>query len=358
MTHGKYWYLRNNVAGLRDALIAALLLAACAPLAQADEAQDIALRYSAYCSVCHGDDGDGDSHAVQGLVPPPKDFSDPAFVRSTSRERLIEVIRDGKPGTAMVAWNSRLSDAEIAELADYLIDNFMRPQRVGQAPAAHVAPRDEALVIYQESCSVCHGDDGAGAVWGQESLATAPRDFTTLAALEELTRERMITAVTYGRPGTPMPGFSTQLTAEQIAAVVDHIRGRFMQPADAAGHEIMTQASASKQDSVAYHAQPLPGGLRGDPAIGRSYYMANCVECHGMAGDGQGPRAYFIFPKPRSFMDPATQEILNRPRLFTGIRDGVAYKEMPAWSKVMSDQQIADIAEFVYREFISEESAE
>jgi mono/diheme cytochrome c family protein len=78
----------------------------------------------------------------------------------------------------------------------------------------------------------------------------------------------------------------------------------------------------------------------------------NCVACHGAAGDGDGPRAYFIFPKPRNFLDPATQQILNRPRLFGGISDGVIGKEMPAWNKVLENQDIADIAEFVYLEFI------
>ena len=32
----------------------------------------------------------------------------------------------------------------------------------------------DAKRIYQESCSVCHGDDGRGAVWGQTSLAVPP----------------------------------------------------------------------------------------------------------------------------------------------------------------------------------------
>ena len=32
----------------------------------------------------------------------------------------------------------------------------------------------DAATIYAETCSVCHGDDGRGAVWGQASLATPP----------------------------------------------------------------------------------------------------------------------------------------------------------------------------------------
>jgi cytochrome c5 len=59
----------------------------------------------------------------------------------------------------------------------------------------------DAERLYQESCSVCHGDDGRGAVWGQASLSVPPRNFRTAESREELTRERMIASVTAGRPG-------------------------------------------------------------------------------------------------------------------------------------------------------------
>ena len=49
------------------------------------------------------------------------------------------------------------------------------------------------------------------------------------------------------------------------------------------------------------------------------------VALHGAEGDGNGRRAYFIFPKPRNFLDPATQQTFNRPRLYSGIADGVIY---------------------------------
>jgi hypothetical protein len=70
------------------------------------------------------------------------------------------------------------------------------PFGVADADAAIDAER-----IYQESCSVCHGDDGRGAVWGQASLSVPPRNFRTAESREELTRERMIASVTAGRPG-------------------------------------------------------------------------------------------------------------------------------------------------------------
>ena len=215
----------------------------------------------------------------------------------------------------------------------------------------------DAATIYAETCSVCHGDDGRGAVWGQASLATPPRNFRTEESRLELTRERMIASVTAGRPGTPMPGFATQLNADEIAAVVDYVREQFMAPDE-------TAASAPQQPLLPGNTEygpvgPQPvraestGKFQGDAGRGALLYANNCVDCHGADGGGDGPRAYFIFPKPRNFHDPSTRNYLTRRNLYNGIKFGVVGKEMPAWGKVWSDEEIADVAEYVYVQFIA-----
>ena len=216
--------------------------------------------------------------------------------------------------------------------------------------------------IYQESCSVCHGDDGRGAVWGQASLSVPPRNFRTAESRHELTRERMIASVTAGRPGTPMPGFGTQLSIPEIMAVVDWIRSEFMtseEPVVSSPHG--GQLPGNTEYGPIGQAQPrqaLPDDYAGDPGRGALLYAQNCVACHGANGSGDGPRAYFIFPKPRNFNDAATREYLSRQNLYNGIKFGVVGKEMPAWGKVLSDSQVADLTEYVYRQFITAEDAE
>jgi len=326
--------------------------------AVAADPSEVAKRYADLCSVCHGDHGQGAMHAQQGMIPAPRNFTDPAFASTTNRERMIDVIQNGKPGTAMIAWKSMIDTEETAKLADYIIENFTSGKSEFNTVAEHiVAPiENDAAVIYQESCSVCHGDDGKGAIWGQESLAMPPRDFTTEATRRELTRDRMIAAVTFGRPGSPMPGFGTQLNSDQVEAIVDYIRTRFIlrEAGDRLGISNSPDISQMGNPiaSGTYHEKPYPDGLNGNFARGRAIYMGNCVTCHGADGAGDGPRAYFIFPRPRNFLEQATQEILNRPTLFRGIRDGVVGREMPAWGKVMDDQTIADISEYVYQQFI------
>jgi mono/diheme cytochrome c family protein len=102
-------------------------------------------------------------------------------------------------------------------------------------------------------------------------------------------------------------------------------------------------------------ARPLPNGLKGDVAAGRKFYNANCATCHGVKGDGQGPRAYFINPKPRVFTSAESRAILNRPVLFAATSEGRRGSEMPAWDKVLSPQEIADVSEYVFRAFIQPE---
>lgn len=222
--------------------------------------------------------------------------------------------------------------------------------------AADAAEPIDAATIYAESCSVCHGDDGRGAVWGQASLSVPPRNFRTAESRSELTRERMIASVVAGRPGTPMPGFGTQLDLQQISAVVDYIHENFMTPPENANPDVPGLPGNTAYGPIGGSAQkaaPARGDFDGDAARGAILYAANCVDCHGANGGGDGPRAYFIFPKPRNFHDPATREYLDRGNLFNGIKFGVVGKEMPAWGKVWSDEQIADVAEYVYRQFLT-----
>ena len=92
--------------------------------------------------------------------------------------------------------------------------------------------------------------------------------------------------------------------------------------------------------------------LKGDAAAGRKFYDANCATCHGIKGDGQGPRAYFINPKPRVFTSEESRNLLNRPAIYAGVSAGRRGTEMPAWDKVMTPQEMADVSEYVFRSFI------
>lgn len=113
------------------------------------------------------------------------------------------------------------------------------------------------------------------------------------------------------------------------------------------------KAHAQSATAIADMSLPMPFGLKGDPDKGRIFFMGNCFTCHGVKGDGNGPRAYFITPPPRDFLLETSRQRLNRPVLFEAITNGRLGTNMPAWGKVLNNQEIADVAEFVFENFIS-----
>ena len=289
---------------------------------------------------------------------------------------MIQAVSNGKPGTAMTGFRSQLSPPQIAQLVDYIRKNFMY-DRVGKSILKNQG--NDGKSIYALTCSVCHGEDGAGATWGKTSFNPPPVNFALMDKVRDLPRERMINSVTHGRPGTAMTAFATQLNKKEVAAVVDYIRNTFMidstnehavnKVAKITAHRQQSRAAStvgmavlhdsSKESDTLQHAtdaqlfkQPISATLQGNAQTGHAYYLQNCIACHGTSGKGDGPRAYFIYPRPRNFTHPASKARFNRPVLFNAIKQGVSGREMPAWGKVLSDQQIADITEYVFQTYI------
>jgi len=259
-------------------------------------------------------------------------------------------------GTAAIALALLASAAQAAEPGSRSRGSEVRPD-----------------LIYHNYCSVCHGDRGDGRSRARGSLNPPPADFTTPQAKKELTRERMIGAVVAGRAGTAMTSWTTQLSQKEIEAVVDYILGTLMAGRTAPGTAGATAPGAlpgvsgtSAHGGRARDAAPAPkadlsapfaGNKVGNAARGKAFYDANCATCHGATGDGKGPRAYFINPKPRNFLDESARATYNRPALFAAVSMGRPGTEMPAWRKVLDEQQVADVAEYVFRAFIQPPAA-
>src|SRR6185369_6097195 len=229
--------------------------------------QTPAALYHNYCSVCHGDNGDGQSRASGSLKPPPRDFTTPQAMQELTRERMLAAVKGGVPGTAMMAWKTQLNDAQIASVVDYVRDTFMR--------ASVAADASRGRQIYARTCSVCHGDRGAGSMWASANLRPAPRDFSAPQARAELTRERMLASVAGGRPGTAMSGYGGKFSAEDIAAVVDR------QP----GHEAAAAAGPARRchggpQVLRRQLRHLPWRQRRRPGPARLLHQSETARLH------------------------------------------------------------------------------
>jgi mono/diheme cytochrome c family protein len=71
------------------------------------------------CMNCHGQQGDGAGPIGTALVPPPRNFTCGATMKTISDGQMFWVIKDGSPGTGMMAFPG-LSDDEVWQVIHYL----------------------------------------------------------------------------------------------------------------------------------------------------------------------------------------------------------------------------------------------
>jgi cbb3-type cytochrome c oxidase subunit III len=105
---------------------AALLLASSAFAAPA-KPDGKAIFNEQHCSMCHGPDGKG----FAAIHTP--DFTDPKWQASKTDKQLLDAIKNGVKGTAMMPFEGKLSDAEIHALVDYV--RSLNPAKKGKAEA-------------------------------------------------------------------------------------------------------------------------------------------------------------------------------------------------------------------------------
>ena len=82
--------------------------------------------------------------------------------------------------------------------------------------------------IFYKHCKACHGDKGDGKTFAANVLNPPPKNFTAKKSKKELTEARMIHSVTKGRKGTAMMPWESNLTKDEIRAVVRYIRNKLI----------------------------------------------------------------------------------------------------------------------------------
>lgn len=90
------------------------------------------------------------------------------------------------------------------------------------APASLHAQDVDAKPLYAQQCAMCHGDAGGGDGVAAAALDPKPTAFTDSTFQESRTDEQVLDAIANGK--NTMPGFSAQLTPEQMEALVAYIR--------------------------------------------------------------------------------------------------------------------------------------
>jgi polyferredoxin/mono/diheme cytochrome c family protein len=83
--------------------------------------------YDDNCSVCHGEQGNGQGPRSHFIFPKPRDFTATYSLYKFSREHLFYTVSDGVVGTEMPAWKHVLDRQTIADVVEYVFQSFIAP---------------------------------------------------------------------------------------------------------------------------------------------------------------------------------------------------------------------------------------
>ena len=168
--------------------------------------------FKAYCSACHGPEGEGRNYPETGVRFPRIGSRD--FLELASDQFIATTLGVGRPGRrmpALAAPGGTLTADDVPALIAYLREMVRRPGLSGQVsvaggpglsgPASLDATGNAAngRVIYETICAGCHGAKAEGKV----GPALANAGFQQAA-----TPAYVAATVLRGREGTPMPAFS------------------------------------------------------------------------------------------------------------------------------------------------------
>jgi mono/diheme cytochrome c family protein len=90
-----------------------------------------------------------------------------------------------------------------------------------------------------------------------------------------------------------------------------------------------------------------------DFQLAKAIYRRRCAFCHGERGDGKGPAAEALWPRPRSFVDEpfrfvsTDNGIPTEDDVFRVTSNGMPGSAMPPWRKLLSEAERREVVRYV-----------
>ncbi len=223
----------------------------------------------------------------------------------------------------------------VSALGYYILNE---PTRIVNAQGDVIAVQlDDAMSLYAENCSVCHGLNGEGIG------ATPPLDS---AALRTMPNDDIYKTISRGRYQTAMPAWAVEdggpLSDYQIDELVTLIQyGDWIETGDRTvnlGLAPLIPFTTEPDPALLAEIGNLPDGATLQTAV--QLFAANCVACHGADGLGTG-------------IAPALNDPLVREKTAEDITRIITYGNtgtlMAGWSNTLTADEINALASLVGR---------
>ncbi len=172
----------------------------------------------ATCAACHGEHGEGKVGAAPALTSK-------SFLEAASDEMLLTTIKNGRPGTTMVAWKDTLEKGTPEAIVAFLrATTKTEPAKLDESPLKGDAAKGEEL--FHAICANCHGRTGAGYQESGSGTGIGRKGFLDVASNGYL---RYI--IKHGKSGTQMKSFAKEsrtavanLSDQEIEDVIAYLR--------------------------------------------------------------------------------------------------------------------------------------
>lgn len=194
---------------------------------------------------------------------------------------------------------------------------------------------------------------GPAAAAAATTPKTGPATGGTLIAMgEKLLNDRSCLAC--HKLGNRDGGIAPDLSFEGLLKDEPWTLQHFRDPRSRVADSIMPSfnfADGEFQAMTAYLMSLKTPPVLSDPA---STFQALCSRCHGDLGNGKGMIATYLDPYPRDLTKAGFINSKTEERLMKSIREGVAGTSMPAWGRILNDEQIRGVLDHIQKNYVKE----
>ena len=279
--------------------------------------------YRFYCYQCHAYSGNARTLSSTYLDPRPRDFTAEDH-ESLPKERMLDAVRNGRPGTAMVNFDAVLTDPQIDMVVEYVRDELLGNPDSGQK---YHSPENgwENHEQYRAAFPFVDGEIPLG----------TPLDQLTE---EQRAGRRLYESACVSCHDQPNSG-GGRITWEPRA--VSYPREHY-------SHREAPLDIVSAASPYARHEIPVvPDNMTHQQSQGMQLYQDNCAFCHAPDGTAKNWIGSFLEPRPRDFTS-ADFALHNAPDAFREIvKHGIPNSSMPAWRHVLTDEEIDAIVSYI-----------
>lgn len=290
--------------------------------------------YNFRCYYCHGYSGNARTLAASFLSPKPVDFTSTS-PQSLSRERMLNSIQSGRPGTAMQSFSTVLQPDEIAAVADFIRQEFM----ISKAENTRYHTEANGWKDHQRYAAAypfALGDVPLDTPWEQLTTQQAEGKRLFMGSCISCHDRARVNDEGVHWESRPVSYPRNQYTPG------DHTAPNLYPPVD---------AMASASPYLLHDRPPKLVNLSEAEHRGEALFQQNCAFCHAADGTARNWIGSFLEPHPRDLTNPEFMSAMTKTRLRKTIRDGLVGTSMPAWKSVLSEQQVEDVIAYVGRAF-------